>query len=46
MGLDSINGDNVKGDCVIGVGRGGGTEGREITGRQQTVLPTPSQVEA
>ncbi len=46
MGLDSINGDNVKEDCVIWVGRGGGTEGGEITGCQQTVLPTPSQVEA
>ncbi len=43
MGWDSVNGDNVKGDCVIG-GWGGGMEGGEITGLQQAVLPTPVPV--
>ncbi len=46
MGWDSINGDKTKGDCVIVVGRGGGIEGGEITGLQQTVLPMPSQLDA
>ncbi len=34
---NSINGDNVRGDCVIG---GGGIEEREIAGLLQTVPPT------
>ncbi len=44
MGWDSIDRDNVKGDCVIGGGEG--IEEREITGLQQAVLPTPSPVGA
>ncbi len=41
-----MNGDNVKRDCVIGGGEGGRIEGQGVTGLQQTVLPTPSQVGA
>ncbi len=41
-----MNGDNVKGGCVIGGGVGRGIEGGEITGLQSAVLPMPSQVDA
>ncbi len=40
---NSINGDNIRGGCVIG---GGGIEEREITKLLQTVPPTPNQVGA
>ncbi len=46
MGWESINGDNVKECCVIGVGMGVVVEGGEIMGLQQTVLATPNLVYA
>ncbi len=42
MGWDNISGENVKKTIsLLGV-EGEGKEGQEITGSQQTVLPTPS----
>ncbi len=46
-GWDSTNGECVKGDCVIGGWGGeGGIQLGAITGFQQTVLPTASQIDA
>ncbi len=38
-----MNGDNVKGDCVIGAVE---RRGKRRRGLQQTVLPTQRQVDA